>query len=378
MIKSKSIRQGAVAAALALAFAGSAFAAGDAHSHDHAASEAKLVLNQGQKWPTDAPLRQGMENIRSAVAKGMKDEALAKAVETEVAGIVQNCKLEPEADEQLHIVIAELMAGAEAKDSAKVAKALNAAMPVSVITTAGMAIGTPAYMAPEQLAGDPAADHRIDIYAVGLLAYELLTGDSPFTGPSPQATMAAQLTRDPEPLYQCCPDVPPPLSAIIMQCLAKEPDQRPPSAEAVMTALDSITTSSGDVKHPLPPTLPAVGRRKRRIALATALATVATGVAVVVFASQRETPSEVRNAHVDTTSRATAEASATAPAAPPAAQVAAPVPVVLTRDDSMAIAKAVRQRLAEEQADKGTRVMGTHVTDSIIAFTRRVAIDSII
>ena len=126
MIKSKSIRQGAVAAALALAFAGPSFAAGEAHSHEHAAGEAKLVLNQGKKWPTDAPLRQGMENIRSAVAKGMKDEALAKAVETEVAGIVQNCKLEPEADEQLHIVIAELMAGAEAKDSAKVAKALNA------------------------------------------------------------------------------------------------------------------------------------------------------------------------------------------------------------------------------------------------------------
>jgi hypothetical protein len=126
MIKSKSIRQGAVAAALALAFAGPAFAAGDVHSHDHAASEAKLVLNQGQKWPTDAPLRQGMENIRSAVAKGMKDEALAKAVETEVAGIVQNCKLEPEADEQLHIVIAELMAAVEAKDNARLAHVLNA------------------------------------------------------------------------------------------------------------------------------------------------------------------------------------------------------------------------------------------------------------
>ncbi len=126
MFKSKSIRQGAIAAALALAFAGPAFAAGEAHSHDHAAAEAKLVLDHGKKWQTDAPLRQGMENIRAAVAKGVKDEALAKAVETEVAGIVQNCKLEPEADEQLHIVIAELMAGAEVKDAARVAKALNA------------------------------------------------------------------------------------------------------------------------------------------------------------------------------------------------------------------------------------------------------------
>jgi len=126
MIKSKSMRRGAIAAALALAFAAPAFAAEDAHSHGHAAEEAKLVLDHGKKWPTDAPLRQGMENIRAVVAKGAKDEALAKAVETEVAGIVQNCKLEPEADEQLHIVIAELMAGAEAKDAERVAKALNA------------------------------------------------------------------------------------------------------------------------------------------------------------------------------------------------------------------------------------------------------------
>src|ERR1041384_3627701 len=59
-----------------------------------------------------------------------------------------------------------------------VAKAINAALPITTATAAGIAIGTPAYMAPEQLAGDPAADHRMDIYASGLLAYELLTGES--------------------------------------------------------------------------------------------------------------------------------------------------------------------------------------------------------
>jgi hypothetical protein len=148
MIKSKSIRHGAIAAALALAFAGPAFAAGETHSHDHAADEAKLVLNNGKKWQTDAPLRQGMSNIRSAVAKDVKAihtgkvtpkqyEALAQKVTTEVAGIVQNCKLEPEADAQLHIVIADLMAGVEAMEgktqgetrqagAERVAKALNA------------------------------------------------------------------------------------------------------------------------------------------------------------------------------------------------------------------------------------------------------------
>src|SRR5688500_11188544 len=115
------------------------------------------------------------------------------------------------------------------------------------MTTAGVAIGTPAYMAPEQLAGDPAADHRVDIYAVGLLAYELLTGDSPFTGPSPQATMAAQLTRIPDPLHTCCPDVPEHLSAVIMRCLAKSPEERPQSADVLLDELLAVTTPHGGV-----------------------------------------------------------------------------------------------------------------------------------
>ena len=122
----KTIKQAVFAAALTLAFGAPAFAAGGADSHDHAAGEAKLVLNQGKKWETDAPLRQGMENIRSAVAKGMNSDALAKKVEAEVAGIVQNCKLEPAADEQLHIVIADLLAAAEARDAGRVKQALNA------------------------------------------------------------------------------------------------------------------------------------------------------------------------------------------------------------------------------------------------------------
>ena len=110
-----------------------------------------------------------------------------------------------------------------------VAKALSAALPGAGVgfTTAGMAIGTPSYMAPEQLAGDPTADHRIDLYAVGLLAYELLSGRSPFAGPSPRETMAAQLTRDPAPLHEVNPAVPAAMSALIMRLLAKDPDKRP-------------------------------------------------------------------------------------------------------------------------------------------------------
>ena len=138
-----------------------------------------------------------------------------------------------------------------------VAKALSAALPGAGVgfTTAGMAIGTPSYMAPEQLAGDPDADHRIDIYAAGLLAYELLSGQSPFAGPSPRETMAAQLTRDPQPLHEVNPSVPAAMSALIMRMLAKDPDQRPASAEEVLEALDAltvgpITPSNGGVLSP--------------------------------------------------------------------------------------------------------------------------------
>ncbi|MEI6739164.1 MAG: serine/threonine-protein kinase [Gemmatimonadaceae bacterium] len=121
-----------------------------------------------------------------------------------------------------------------------VAKALRASIPLAGGTATGMAIGTPAYMAPEQLAADPAADHRVDIYAVGLLAYELLAGRSPFSGASPQATLAAQLTQMPEPPHRSIADIPEALSALIMRCLAKDATERPASATALLTAIEAL------------------------------------------------------------------------------------------------------------------------------------------
>jgi serine/threonine protein kinase len=126
-----------------------------------------------------------------------------------------------------------------------VAKALSASLPTSGTTSAGIAIGTPAYMAPEQLAADPAANHRMDIYAVGLLVYELLTGTQAFAESSPQATMAAQLTRMPPDLAKARPDIPPPLSSLIMRMLAKNPDDRPQTAAAALEELDAIVTPTG-------------------------------------------------------------------------------------------------------------------------------------
>jgi serine/threonine-protein kinase len=125
-----------------------------------------------------------------------------------------------------------------------VAKALSAALPHSGATSAGMAIGTPAYMAPEQIAADPKVDHRVDLYAVGLLAYELLTGKQPFAASSPQETLAAQLTRMPTPLAEVRPDLAPGLSALITRLLAKNPNDRPPTAAAALEELDGLTTPS--------------------------------------------------------------------------------------------------------------------------------------
>lgn len=144
----RTIGKAAVAVAAALAFGGPALAAGDAHTHGHGGGEATLALDHGKKWQTDAPLRQGMESIRNTLAKDVKAihagkasakqyDALAARINGEVARIVQECKLRPDADAQLHIVVAELMAGAEAMEgklkgvsrragAERVAKALNA------------------------------------------------------------------------------------------------------------------------------------------------------------------------------------------------------------------------------------------------------------
>jgi len=173
-----------------------------------------------------------------------------------------------------------------------VAKALSAASPVHGSTTTGMAIGTPAYMAPEQLAADPAADHRVDLYAVGLLAYELLTGSSPFTGSSPQATLAAQLTQVPEPPHRTLRDIPEPLSALIMHCLEKDADKRPQSALALLGQLEALpplsATSSGAAS--VLGSRPA-GRQPRAAVLAGALALVAMA-AWALIPRGGEAPSE--------------------------------------------------------------------------------------
>jgi serine/threonine-protein kinase len=106
------------------------------------------------------------------------------------------------------------------------------------VTFTGAIAGTPAYMAPEQIVG-AGIDHRCDIYAMGVLGYELLTGTPPFTGRT-QDVVAAHLTRLPEPVERLRQDTPASLAAIVMRCLAKQPEQRWQRAEDFQAALEEI------------------------------------------------------------------------------------------------------------------------------------------
>jgi serine/threonine protein kinase len=128
---------------------------------------------------------------------------------------------------------------------AKAVSASSGGAAASGLTSLGVALGTPAYMAPEQATASPHTDHRADIYAFGIMAYELLTGHPPFVGRSAQAVLAAQVVEDPEPVERRRPAVPPMLAALVRECIAKRPAERPQTAGQVMHVLDSIVTPSG-------------------------------------------------------------------------------------------------------------------------------------
>src|SRR5689334_9896315 len=105
-----------------------------------------------------------------------------------------------------------------------IAKAISAARTSAegaTLTQVGTSIGTPAYMAPEQAAGDPNVDHRADIYSLGCMAYELLTGQTPFSGRTPARTLAAHMTETPRPVAELRAEVPPALAELVARCLEK-------------------------------------------------------------------------------------------------------------------------------------------------------------
>jgi serine/threonine-protein kinase len=165
-----------------------------------------------------------------------------------------------------------------------IAKALTAArtradeLTTGTLTSVGMSLGTPAYMAPEQAAGDPGTDHRADLYAWGLLAYEVLAGTHPFAGRrTPQQLLAAHLAELPKPLAEAKPALPPALATLVMQCLAKSPDERPGDATALLSLLaDASRDTITSVTRPAVVSFPARGRRMRAIAVAACVLVLGT------------------------------------------------------------------------------------------------------
>jgi serine/threonine-protein kinase len=128
-----------------------------------------------------------------------------------------------------------------------VAKAVTEASGPHQLTSAGVALGTPAYMAPEQASADPHMDARVDIYAVGVVAYEMLSGAPPFAGLNAQQTLAAHVTRTPVPVGQQREGLSPALEAVVMRCLAKRPADRFQTADELVTALEPLAVPSGGI-----------------------------------------------------------------------------------------------------------------------------------
>src|SRR6184192_3860142 len=167
-----------------------------------------------------------------------------------------------------------------------VAKAVASSSGDGTLTSLGMALGTPAYMAPEQAAGDPNVDHRADLYAVGALGYELLAGRPPFSGMSPQGMLAAQVTATPDPVTQHRATVPPALAALIMRCLAKHPADRPQSAEEVVGQLEAMATPTGGItpqQAEISSGTAAAIRRAHPVRVATLFGFAALGVLTLAY-----------------------------------------------------------------------------------------------
>src|SRR5262249_29523428 len=117
----------------------------------------------------------------------------------------------------------------------------------SSLTGSGMLVGTPAYLSPEQVTGG-AVDHRADIYALGVMAYEMLTGTPPFTGPTPTAVLMKRLSAEPMALAKMRPDSPQALRDTIDGMLAQNPEERFQNAADIVRALGGATPASGG--HP--------------------------------------------------------------------------------------------------------------------------------
>lgn len=134
------------------------------------------------------------------------------------------------------------------------------------LTQTGTGIGTPAYMAPEQAAGDPNVDHRADIYAFGCVAFEVFTGNPPFHGAAPHQVIAAHFRETAPVVTEHRGEVPAPIAHLIARCLEKDPARRPQGAQELLEALDGTVV----ISQPIQP-----ARVRRAVPIVTGAASLA-------------------------------------------------------------------------------------------------------
>lgn len=152
----------------------------------------------------------------------------------------------------------------------------RAAVEDARLTQTGVFVGTPAYVSPEQARGEP-VDARGDLFSLGCVLYEMCTGQLPFRGQTAMATIIAVTTQSPEPIRQVNPKLPTPLGELIMRLLAKKPEERPQSAQAVADALAAMMA---------PRSRPQEARVSRTFAIVFLLLVLAAGVAAYFFAQR--------------------------------------------------------------------------------------------
>ena len=156
------------------------------------------------------------------------------------------------------------------------------------ITSVGTSLGTPMYMAPEQAAADPNTDHRADLYALGVVGYEMLVGAPPFYGRTPQALLAAQLTETPKPISSRRYDVPPTLADLLMRMMEKDPAKRPRTAQEVARLLDDPSVMSGEFTSLRPAVSKSRNWRRRASFVGVVTVLLAAGLAAGTYFRTRE------------------------------------------------------------------------------------------
>src|SRR5688500_15728939 len=263
-----------------------------------------------------------------------------------------------------------LASGAAVVTDFGVAKAISASRQQQGVQTSaptmtgvGTSLGTPAYMAPEQAAADPSTDHRADIYALGIVAYEMLTGAPPFHGRTPQALLAAQLSEVPKPLTSRRYDVSVPLSTLVMQCLEKEPVRRPKTANDVLRALDDPGILVSDA---FPAAEAPRQRRRRFMEIGVGVLVVGAVAAAWVLTEPEPAPGTAADSARTAAARRDSAARAVAIGAPVTAPRSVAVfPLVSIGNDAQASQAA--EGITSELATAISRVNGVRVSSQTTA-----------